>query len=198
MRRLLALLVTLPLVLAGSFAAHQAGFALAAPDAASRGRLLAQTGHAWLSHLPLVAVALGSVLAVGSMLAVRAELRDPGAAAARAWPYALVAPAAFAAQEHLERLIHSGRLPADLFAEPAFAAGLALQLPVALLAVLAARAVLRSARRLARALGARRPRRPARTRVMVALLATPAPPLPRPGALAGGAAGRAPPLSAAG
>jgi len=197
-RRLLALLVTLPLVLAGSFVAHQAGFALAAPDAAGRGRLLAETGHAWLSHLPLVAVALGSVLALGGLLAVRAELRDPGAAAARAWPYALVAPAAFAVQEHLERLLHSGRLPTDLIAEPAFAAGLALQVPVALLAVLAARAVLRSARRLARALGARRARRPAAARVVLGLLATPAPARPRTGVLAGGAAGRAPPFSAAG
>lgn len=197
MRRLLALLVTLPLVLAGSCAAHQAGFALAAPDAASRGRLLEQTGHAWLSHLPLVAVALGSVLALGGMLAVRAELRDPGAVAARAWPYALVAPAAFAVQEHLERLLHSGRLPTDLIAEPAFAAGLALQLPVALLAVLAARAVLRSARRLGRALGARRARRPAPARVALGRLTVPAPSLPRPAVLAGGAAGRAPPAFAA-
>lgn len=197
MRRLLALLVTLPLVLAGSFAAHQAGFAFAAPGAERRGRLLAETGHAYLAHLPLALVALGSVVAIGGLLAVRAELRDPGAAAAACWPYALLAPAAFAVQEHLERFLHSGRPPVDLLAEPAFAAGLALQIPVALLAVLLARLVLRSARRLARALGGRRPARPRPRAASTVLRPARSPAIPRPAILASGAAGRAPPLSLA-
>lgn len=197
MRRLLALLVTLPLVLAGSFAAHQAGFAFAAPAAAQRGRLLAETGHAYLVHLPLVLVALGSVVAIGGLLAVRAELRSPRAACAASWPYALVAPAAFAVQEHLERLLHGGRPPLDLLAEPAFVAGLALQVPVALLAVVLARLVLRSARRLARALGGRRPARLRPGAAPTALRPARSPAIPRPAILASGAAGRAPPLSLA-
>lgn len=193
MRRLLALLVTLPLVLAGSFAAHQAGFALAAPDAGRRGRLLTETGHAWLAHLPLVGLALASVVAIGGLLAVRAELRDPGAASARSWPYALLAPGAFAVQEHLERLLHGGGSPADLLSEPAFVAGLALQLPVAVLAILLARLVLRSARRLAGALAARRPARPPSSAPAPARPPRPVLPAMRSYGLASGAAGRAPP-----
>ncbi len=195
MRRLLALLVTLPLVLAGSLAAHQLGFAFAAPEAGRRGRLLAETGHSYLAHLPIVLVVLLTAVAAGGCLAVRAELRDPGAAAARAWPYALVAPVAFALQEHLERLLHTGALPLGVVGEPAFLAGLALQLPFALLAVLLARLVLRSARRLARTLGSRRPPRPAvaRSPCIGSPSAFVAP--PRSSGLATCAAGRAPPVA---
>ncbi len=196
MRRLLALLVTLPLVLAGSLAAHQLGFGLAAPEAGRRARLLAESGHSYLTHLPIVLVVLLTAVAVAGCLAVRAELRDPGATAASRWPYALIAPGAFTLQECLERLLHTGALPVGLVTEPAFLLGLALQLPMALLAVVLAWLVLRSARRLARALGSRRPPRPAAAPTPWAGSAPAFVAPPRSSGLATCAAGRAPPVPA--
>jgi hypothetical protein len=44
-------------------------------------------------------------------------------------------------QEHIERLIGTGAIPADLVGEPVFLVGLALQLPFALAALLLTRAL---------------------------------------------------------
>ena len=70
-----------------------------------------------------------------------------------AWPFALVPPLAFLAQELIERL--AAGLPAHAVLEPAVYVGLAAQLPIALLGFLAARALLRVADEAAR--GARHP-----------------------------------------
>ena len=50
--RPLAWPLALPLAIAGSQAAHAAGYALVEPHAHARAELLAETGHGYLQHLP--------------------------------------------------------------------------------------------------------------------------------------------------
>lgn len=194
MRRAIAVLVTAPIVLLGSVAAHQLAYLLADPAAAPRARRLAETGHGYLAHVPLMAIACGTVVAIGCLLALRAELAGPGAVRARAWPYALAAPAGFAIQEHAERLAATGHVPFGAVLEPTFLPGLAMQLPFALLAWAVAWLVLRSAQTVALAVRRRRSAAPRRT-PRIGALPVPACPL-RVSALAvlaTSAAGRAPP-----
>jgi CTP:molybdopterin cytidylyltransferase MocA len=60
-----------------------------------------------------------------------------------AWPFALVPPLAFLGQEVIERVVAG--VPADAVLAPPVYAGLAAQLPVALIAYLAARALIGAA-----------------------------------------------------
>jgi hypothetical protein len=122
MRRLLAWLVCVPLVMAGTQLAHAVAYRVVQPDAAARQELLDHTGHRYLSALSL-ALALG-------------------------WGIVLIGPLVFALQEHLERLIHDGTFPVTAALEPTFLIGVALQVPFALVALLVARLLLRVAERL--------------------------------------------------
>lgn len=128
-RRVLAWLLTLPLVAAGVLGAHALAYALTgtAPGAA----------HEYLRHGPQIALAL---VAVG-LLGVALEQR--GSTASRA-PYALAAPVAFTAMEVVERL--AGGADVVLLSEPSFLAGLALQVPVALVCLGLAHLVVGAAR----------------------------------------------------
>jgi hypothetical protein len=136
--------VSLPVALAGCLAAHIVAYALASPSAG------AHVSHGYLQHLPLVA---GAALAVVLGAALRYALRGRAGTRPPAWLFAALPPAAFALQEHLERLA----APALLLGDPTFLLGLALQLPFGLLAWLLVRAILRVADAL-RALLARPPR----------------------------------------
>ena len=182
MRRRIALAVAAPIAVMGSLAAHQISYALQAPAPAVRAFLLATTGHGYLTHLPMVI----AVCAVTVILGVALELtsaweRGPRAAG---WQLALVAPLAFALQEHLERFVHTGALPTHLVLEPWFWFGMALQIPFALLAwglagtiLVAARTVHAQLRRRARPrtlpAGASTPRPRAVLRVRIRPVATP-------------------------
>jgi hypothetical protein len=138
-----AWLVSLPLALVACLAAHSVAYRLAGGEAG---------GHGYLAYAPaVVAVAVAAVLA-GAAARAFAAARSAAASGPPAWLFALVPPLAFVVQEHLERLGSTAAI------EPAFAVGLALQLPFAALALLAARSLLRAADRLGAALR-RRPRR---------------------------------------
>lgn len=138
-RRTLLAIVGLPVVASGIFAAHAAAYrVLGAPS---------EGVHGYLAHVPqlLALLTLPALLAA----AVAGRSHTP-----RAWPFAVAALSTFVFQEHLERLAHTGELP-FLLDRPVFLLGLALQLPFALVAWLAARWLLRAAQGTA----ARRPRR---------------------------------------
>jgi hypothetical protein len=139
--------------------------------------------HGYLAFAPqfvgmcfaLVALALG--LRVSGRLGGRLS----------AWPFAVLPPVAFSGQELIERLLAG--LPAHAVFEPAVWVGLGAQLPIALLAYLAARALLRVADEAGLALVAR----PA-LRLRPALQAVPpAFPVPVRTRLAFDRLGRAPP-----
>jgi hypothetical protein len=128
-RSALVLVLILPLTAAGTLLAHAVAYALL--GAPSEGV------HGYLAHLPqlVVLLALPALLAV----AVTGRSRAP-----RAWPFPAAALAAFVAQEHVERLAHTGELP-FLLDRPVFWVGLGLQLPFALAAWLLARGLVRVA-----------------------------------------------------
>jgi hypothetical protein len=60
-------------------------------------------------------------------------------------PFALLAPAAFVVQEHLETLLHTGAAPFGTALQPTFLPGLLLQIPFALAGYAIARALVRLA-----------------------------------------------------
>lgn len=140
-RALLAL--SLPLAAIGTLAGHTAGYALVGTS--HEDRLV----HGYLSFAPqFVAVCLACV-ALALLLRIGGRLQGRPAA----WPFALVPPLAFLGQELIERLVAG--LPAHAVLEPAVFAGLAAQLPIALLGFLAARALLRIADEAVRTLAPR-------------------------------------------
>ncbi len=133
MRKRALLAVSLPLAAAGSLAGHTAGYALAGTSHTDA------RVHGYLGYAPQFLAACAAVVGLALVLRVAGRLRGRPAA----WPFALLAPLAFLAQEVLERVLAG--LPAHAALEPAVYAGLAAQLPFAAAAYAAARVLLRSA-----------------------------------------------------
>lgn len=144
-RRLRAIALMIPLVALGSLSAHQLAYLVVEPGSEQRSAALAATGHAYLLDAWLtLMVALAVCLTLELVLGFRS---GPAARTVPFWPFALLAPAGFLAQEHMERAF-SGADPANTLADRAVLLGLGLQVPFALLSCWLARAVLRSAARL--------------------------------------------------
>jgi len=148
MRRLLAWLVCVPIIAAGTQFAHAVAYGVVEPDGSARAELLHQSGHGYLSALSLLlGIGWGVVVLGFAMLALDAA-RGGRAARPSALPFAVLGPIVFAFQEHIERLLHDGTFPVSAALEPTFLVGIALQVPFALAALLVARMVLRAADRL--------------------------------------------------
>jgi hypothetical protein len=178
-RRLAALLVSLALVGGGLVAAHTVAYRLVHGSAAH------EHPHEYLGSAPVVLALLFGFSLAALAVALReseAHLRAP------AWLFALAPPLAFAVQEHVERALQ-GEPTARTALEPTFALGLALQLPFALLAYLAARVLFTALAMVVRRFAVRGTRRgPAKLAHPVFHLL-----LPRPAALARGFSSRGPP-----
>jgi hypothetical protein len=131
-------LLSLPLVVASWLGAHCFAYWLVSPGGERHMGLHADHGHAYLGYTPALVVwgfalvLAGLVLCVGEGLRGRRPLQPPLRL------FALLPPAGFALQEHLERLVATGGIPHDLVTEPTFLVGLALQLPFALVGLLVA------------------------------------------------------------
>jgi hypothetical protein len=161
MRRSLAWMLAVPLMLAGSQAAHALAYVWVYPEAHARVRILLASGHSYAAWLPLV-LALGGAAALAALAATAADAaRGRPARALPAAGFALLPPLAFALQELLELSFHTGTFAWQALLAPTFAPGLLLQLPFALAAYLAAKLLLRGARRVGHAFAARPPRVPA-------------------------------------
>jgi len=195
MRRALAWLVALPVLLAGSQAAHALAYRFVYPEAHVRVEALLSTGHGYLSHLPLALGVAGSIAFLSLLLSAVDAARGRPARALPAWAFALLPPLAFVLQEFLERSLHLGTFAWQTAFAPTFLPGLALQLPFALVAYVAARLLLRAAERAGRAfmpppLPRRRPSpaiaavpvdaSPVQGNALSRLLAKRGPPLPSP------------------
>jgi hypothetical protein len=148
MRRRLAWLVALPSMLAGTEAAHALAYRIVFPQSHVRVVALAVSGHGYLAWLPLVLALTGAAALVGLGAATLDAARGRTVGAVPAVAYALLPPLAFALQELLELSLHTGTFAWHVFAAPTFLPGLALQLPFAVLAYVAARLLLRAAVRL--------------------------------------------------
>ena len=192
MRRGLTWVLALPLLLAGSQAAHLVAYRLVYPGTPVRTRVLLETGHGYLDRLPLVLGVAAAVAAVSLLVAALDASRGRAARTLPPWAFGLLAPIAFVAQEYLERSLHSGTFAWHTAAAPTFLPGLVVQLPFSLLAWLAARLLLRAATRAGQLLAAH-PRAP-RVRTSSPPVPDGTPP-PRRRLLAYGLAQRGPPLS---
>ena len=161
MRRALAWLVALPTMLVGVEAAHTLAYRVVFPQASLRGAVLAATGHAYASRLPLALALGGAVAIVGLTAAVVDVVRGGGVRELGAGAFAALPPLAFAVQELLELSLHTGHVAWHAFAAPTFLPGLALQLPFALLAFVVTRLLLRVAAHVGRLLAQEGRRAPA-------------------------------------
>jgi hypothetical protein len=138
----LAWTLVAPLLALASLAGHQAGYRIAVPNAAARADALAHDGHGYFALLPLITGALVAL----TVLALASRARGGGRSALPLWLAAALPPLGFVVQETLERLLgthHAG--VGTMLHEPAFLAGLACQVPFALLALLLARRLQRLA-----------------------------------------------------
>jgi hypothetical protein len=152
MRRGLTWLVAVPLIVAGSQAAHALTYRLVYPGTPFRARALLATGHGYLGRLPLV-LGVGLAIAVVALLAAVLDAsRGHRPRELPASAFGALAPLAFALQELLELSLHTGTFAWHAVAAPTFLPGVLLQLPFALLAWLTARLLLRAASRAGRAL----------------------------------------------
>ena len=192
MRRTLAWLVAVPLMLAGSQVAHVVAYRWMYPDARVRLAELLASGHSYMDYAPSALAFAGAALFLSLLLVAADAARKRPPRALPPWVFALVPPLAFLMQEHLERWLHTGVFPWFMVLDPTFLPGLLLQLPFGLAAYLAARLLLRAAERLGCALA------PATLRVAGATRTVSAPrpdlPLPRRSVLGACAAERGPPL----
>jgi hypothetical protein len=156
MRRRLTWLVALPVMLAGSQAAHGLAYRIAFPDEALRVHVLTVTGHGYLAELPLALAIAGAAGVVGLAFAAWDAAHGRRVRELSPLAFALLPPLAFTLQEVLELSLHTGHIGWRALAAPTFLPGLALQLPFAVLAYLVARFLLRAAVELGRAFAQQR------------------------------------------
>ena len=126
MGRTRAWLVVSPVIAAGVLVAHALAYRLTSTPT--------DPFHEYLAHAPQVLLLLALS---GLALAGFGPRRD----APPAWVFPLVGIATFVAQEHVEHIVHGGGV-LILVTTPVFLAGLALQIPVALVAWVLARRLL--------------------------------------------------------
>ena len=157
MRRRLPWLIALPLMAAGSFAAHALSYVVAGTRAEGG----ADGDIHGASERTSAGIAAHSVLPVGLLVAfgigagtawLVGRARGKRGAGASPWLFFALPPLAFSVQELIERLVNAEAAPFQAALEPRFLIGLALQVPLGLIALFVARALLRVVRRIARAL----------------------------------------------
>jgi hypothetical protein len=193
-RRRSAWLIVVPLMVAGTEAAHALAYRIVYPQAAVRMQVLAASGHGYAAWLTLgmgVGGAIGLIgFACGAADAARRQTPRP----VPAWAFGLLPLVGFTLQELTERWLAVGGFPWWMVEQPTFRVGLLLQLPFAVVAYGVALLLLRAARRIGFALSAER------RFVVFPALARRRPPLDVavavPSGLAGGHAGRGPPALA--
>ena len=145
MRRRLPWLLALPVMAAGSLAAHSLSYVFVSARAGEGGGEAserASTGSASYLVLFVGILAATAVVAVTARLLLGRRRRGPGVSPG--WFFVLP-PLAFALQEFAERLLRAEAVPFQAALEPRFLLGLVLQLPFG-------RMLLRVVERLVRAL----------------------------------------------
>jgi hypothetical protein len=134
-------LLSLPLAVASWLGAHCLSYWFVSPGAHEEMGLHSEHGHAYLGYTPAIVVWGFALVACGLVLCVGDGLRGHRPSRPPLKLFALLPPAGFMVQEHVERLVGTGSIRLDLMLEPAFLVGLALQLPFALAALLLAYAL---------------------------------------------------------
>ncbi len=158
-RRALTWLLLVPLALLGSEAAHSVDYWLVERDPGQRAALLADTGHGYLDVLPAAIATCWAVVLLALLGWALEGGRGRRAPVLPFAPFALLPPIAFAGRELIERASH-GELQLSAVLEPVFLVGLAVQIPFAVVAFLAGRALLHAASALGAKLSRNRERGP--------------------------------------
>jgi hypothetical protein len=155
-RRIAAWLSSIPLMVAGSQLAHVLAYQVVYPSAHIRLSALLASGHGYMvgssGYAPLLLGVLGAIEIVGIGWLFAGSLRRSMQRPVPPWAFALLPVLAFTLQEFLERILAGSAFPWWLVLQPTFQVGLALQLPIALIAYLLARLLLRTAHEAAQAL----------------------------------------------
>jgi hypothetical protein len=149
-RRMAAWLLSLPLMVVGTQVAHVVAYELVYPNAHVRLSELLASGHGYMvarhGYIPMLVGIAGALdlVAVGWVFAgsLRRTLQRP----VPAWAFGLLPLLAYALQELTERWLAGSSWPWWMVLQPTFRVGLALQLPFAFVAFLAARLLVRAAR----------------------------------------------------
>jgi hypothetical protein len=163
MRRRLPWIIAVPLMAAGSIGAHVVARIVTGAHVSEGSRETTErastgvAGHAVM--LIGIVAALTFVVLVMRLISIIGRRTGSGTPP---WLFFVLPPLAFAMQEVCERLLNAEAAPFHAAFEPRFLIGLALQIPFGLVALFAARVLLRVARRVARAFSQSRPIRPAR------------------------------------
>jgi hypothetical protein len=141
-RRTAAWLTSVPLMVGGSQLAHVLAYRLAYPSEHVRLTELLATGHGYMlgstGYAPLLLGVLGAVEVVGVGWLFAGAFRRTLQRPVPAWAFALLPVLAFTLQEALERVLAGSSFPWWLVLQPTFQIGIALQLPIALIAYLIA------------------------------------------------------------
>ena len=132
----LAWVLSLALSAAGALASHGLAYRIVEPDGERRHHLLEETGHGYL-NLELAGSLLAALVVVGFTGCVLAGTRRRDAPPL--WIFALAPPLEFALQEHAELVLHYHAFERSPIFTPVFLVGLGLQIPFALMALIAAR-----------------------------------------------------------
>lgn len=158
-RRHLRELPTFCFAFVGLIVGHLLSYFIAIPNAARRGVVLAETGHAYLHLAGDIAVVLAFAAVVTGALRAVADrgATDLPSGLRFAWRLGALQAGAFVAMEVGERLVSGAGLE-ELFADHLFGTGIAVQLVIAALGTLLLRWLGRVAVRIAAVL-ARSPRR---------------------------------------
>ncbi len=164
-KRRLPWAVSVPLMVAGSLAAHSLGSMVVAArvstpvDADGGAELAPRVDHGYVTILPVLVGLVAALVLVAVGLLVYRSVRGASHAGASPQSFLLLPPLAYALQEVAERLLHTESFLFNPAHEPAFLLALLLQVPFGIIAFFLGRALLRLGRTLARALfGRRRPR----------------------------------------
>lgn len=164
--RRLPWVLALPLMAAGSVAAHLVGYAVvpvrpdrAAGEAGELGRFHERASSGVAGHTVLLLGLAASLVGVICIRALLIRVRRRESRRLGAGCFFLLPLVAYSSQELIERTLHAETYPFSAVLEPHFLLGLALQLPFAAAALVLARLLLAVGRRLLRVLG--RPPRPA-------------------------------------
>jgi hypothetical protein len=186
---------SLSVCVAGWLIAHSLAYRLVASVGEGDGALVEHSGHGQLAFSPYVMAVSVAVLVLALSGAVVAGVARRARAGVPLAPFVLLPLVDFACHAGLEWLQHGGGVSFAAALEPVFGLGLALQLPLALAALLLVRAALAWAEGLGRGLTPRwcpRPRASAAPAPLRRLVASEHRPiLP---ALASGCSERGPPL----
>jgi hypothetical protein len=104
--------LSVPLILAGTQAAHSLAYRLAYPEAEARWQVLSASGHGYEASFPVAAGVVAALSVVALLAAVLDAARRRPVRAVPAWMFALLPPVAFTAQEYLERRLQGIGSPA--------------------------------------------------------------------------------------